>query len=177
MEILIFTLRVAFLVLIYVFIYIVLLYLIRDLRFATEPVRANRDALRRTGINVVNYEPGRAGAGTLRVEYAPEEYAMENNVYILSGSTRLGRGKENDVVLPDPFASNHHAVIHLRNGQYWLEDLGSRNGTYLNGLLLTRPAVLANGDQIKVGDVIFRFVRWDNEVEQNYRMRPGAAEE
>ncbi|MCG8403439.1 MAG: FHA domain-containing protein [Firmicutes bacterium] len=170
MDIILFALRTVFLVLIYVFIYIVFIHLLRDLRKTGEttpaaPVRNRRQPA-----------PRRGGAVMLKVESAPGEHGIEDNEYELSGDTRLGRGNENDVVLPDPFASNHHAAIHLRDGQYWLEDMGSRNGTLLNGMLLTKPAVLANSDQIKVGDVILRFVRWDNEMEHGHRVRPGEAE-
>ena len=180
MDIIIFVLRTIFLVLIYVFIYIIFIHLVRDLRdFGTQPA----------GEVAIAYNVGKPGASTafvrsdsdaavLTIEAAPDEYGMGGTMYeLLSGSTRLGRSAENDVVLPDRFASNSHAVIHLRGGQYWLEDLGSRNGTFLNSMPLTSPAVLANSDQIRIGDIIFRFVRWDNAVEQNHRTRTGQVEE
>ena len=170
MDIILFALRAVFLVLIYVFIYVVFIHLLRDLRNTGETAPAAPARNRR--------QPGhlRGGTAILKVESTSGEYGIEDSEYELSGDIRLGRGKENDVVLPDPFASNHHAAIHLRNGQYWLEDMGSRNGTLLNGMLLTKPAVLANSDQIKVGDVILRFVRWDNEMEHGHRVRAGEAE-
>lgn len=177
MEILIFVLRTVFLVLIYVFIFVVLVHLIRDLRVTGEPLRAGDMVAGNVATPPARPFSTQAGnAGVLAVYSAPAEYGIEGAVYELPAETRLGRGKENHVVLPGRYASNHHAVIHLRNGQYWLEDLGSRNGTYLNGLPLDKQAVLAHGDQIRIGDIIFRFVRWDNAVEHDLRMRPGSLE-
>lgn len=179
MDIIIFVMRTIFLVLIYVFIYVIFIHLIRDLRdFGTQPV----------GETAIAYNAGKPGvskafvrsssdSAVLSVEAAPDEYGMDGTMFELPGNTRLGRGAENDVVLPDRFASNSHAVIHLRNGQYWLEDLGSRNGTFLNSMPLNSPAVLANSDLIRIGDITFRFVRWDNAVEQDYRTRTGSIEE
>ncbi len=163
MDLAVFVLRIIFLVLIYVFVYVVLVHLIRDLR---DP---GTTAVQTAGMPGSSPAFPRGGNfPVLKVEVAPDEYGLAGMSYALTGETRLGRGAENDVVLPDRFASNNHAVINLRQGQYWIEDLDSRNGTFLNDTPLTRPAVLANNDQIKVGDIIFRFVRWENAVEQDH---------
>ncbi len=164
MEIFLFVLRTMFLVLVYAFIFILLSYLLKDLRGTVPraPVR-QPDALRNK-------------AGVLRVVSAPSACGLVGKEFPLAGELKLGRGPENEVVIPDRFASNRHARLYCRNGQYWLEDLGSKNGTFLNGLLLEGPAVLANGDHIKIGNVIFRFMRWDYEVESGHRVRTGAPE-
>lgn len=93
----------------------------------------------------------------------------EGEVFYLGERLTMGRGEQNDLVLPDPFSSSEHAEIFFRNGQYWIRDLGSRNGTYLNGVRLTRPTVLADGDSLRVGSVTFRFVRWAYELEPGQR--------
>ncbi|TEB10569.1 FHA domain-containing protein [Pelotomaculum propionicicum] len=72
----------------------------------------------------------------------------------------IGRGSVSDVVIKDSFTSTRHARVFVKDGQYWLEDLGSTNGTYLNGVQLKKPVVLADGDGIKVGGVTFQFARW-----------------
>lgn len=164
MDLAVFVLRTIFLVLIYVFIYIVLIHLIRDLRDAGTPAVQMDGKQGASGA----FARGDGDFPVLKVETAPDEYGLAGMIYELKGAARLGRGAENDVVLPDRFASNNHAVINLRHGQYWIEDLDSRNGTFLNNMPLTRPAVLANSDQIRIGDIIFRFVRWDNAVEQDH---------
>jgi len=74
-------------------------------------------------------------------------------------STLLGRGKDNDIMLADPAAGRQHARIRETNGHFTLYDLGSSNGTFLNGKKLRAPQVLQNGDLISLGDTNLKFVR------------------
>ncbi len=69
----------------------------------------------------------------------------------------LGRDPENTIVLRDAFASARHARLSRENGVWWLEDLGSQNGTMLNELLLSKPTPLADGDIIGIGQSRFRL--------------------
>jgi len=78
--------------------------------------------------------------------------------------TLIGRGNRNDIIISGSFASVRHARIYFEDGQYWLEDLKSTNGTLLNETRVNQPIVLANGDKIRIGGVIFQFVRWGYEV-------------
>jgi pSer/pThr/pTyr-binding forkhead associated (FHA) protein len=71
--------------------------------------------------------------------------------------TFLGRDADNTIVLNDPSASGRHACISRENGVWWLEDLGSRNGTRLNELPLSKPTPLADHDLIGIGDFQFRL--------------------
>jgi hypothetical protein len=68
----------------------------------------------------------------------------------------FGRGDENDVVLATPSASRVHAELRLQGGGYVLMDRGSSNGTWVNGVRVTER-VLQPGDQISIGDEVFRF--------------------
>ena len=65
--------------------------------------------------------------------------------------TSIGRAASNNIVLPDGYASAEHALITRRQGQWWLEDQGSRNGTLLNEMVLEGTAVISAGDVIAVG--------------------------
>lgn len=67
--------------------------------------------------------------------------------------TSLGRDLANTIVLPDSGASAEHALISMREGHWWLEDLGSTNGTFLNGARIDQPTIIAPGDVIRVGHV------------------------
>jgi hypothetical protein len=67
--------------------------------------------------------------------------------------TSLGRAPTNTAPLPDETASLEHALLHLRDGHWWLEDLGSRNGTRLNETPIVQPAPVVPGDVIGVGRV------------------------
>ena len=71
---------------------------------------------------------------------------------------KIGRISENDLVLHDPGVSRRHARIVVRADIYFVEDLGSSNGTALNGTLLSGEQQLRDGDRITVGPVEFTFI-------------------
>ena len=76
---------------------------------------------------------------------------------------RIGRGPSNQVIIPDDtFTSRNHAWITFEDGEFWLEDLGSTNGTLLNGHPVVKRQVLSSGDKIRVGHTELTF-----EVEKN----------
>jgi hypothetical protein len=77
--------------------------------------------------------------------------------HALIAHNRIGRAADNSVVLHDETASAHHARLSFQDGQWWLEDLGSRNGTAVNGIPLEGPLVVTYGDQIAFGRVEFRM--------------------
>ena len=79
--------------------------------------------------------------------------------FAFSEQITLGRGEDNDVVIPESFVSHHHAVLFKRGSQYVIEDLGSRNHTYVNDQLLTGKAYIKPGDLIRIGLVTMRFER------------------
>jgi hypothetical protein len=95
--------------------------------------------------------------GRLTVIDGGESELLPGHSYPLSVVTGLGRALSNTVVIEDSFASSEHALLSLRNGRWWLEDLGSRNGTRLNGDQLSAPAIVATGDEIGIGAVRFRI--------------------
>ena len=72
----------------------------------------------------------------------------------LEGSTTLGRGVECELRLDDTYASQQHARIFDRGGSWYVEDLGSTNGTFVNEQKLVAPAMLTPGDKIRVGTTI-----------------------
>ena len=75
----------------------------------------------------------------------------------LSATCSIGRQADNDLVLDSPALSRRHALLVPDGDTYALNDLHSRNGTYLNGTAVTRPVRLRHGDEIKVGDAHIRF--------------------
>ena len=97
------------------------------------------------------------GAPRLRVGTAGGLQA--GSAYDLSEGALLGRGDEADIVLEDSFASTRHASLAPRGDVIVLEDLGSTNGTYLNGEPLRGPQPLHPGDTIRIGDSEFTFER------------------
>lgn len=83
-------------------------------------------------------------------------WVLTGERYPLLPLTSLGRSPTNTVPINDTFASSEHALVALRNGQWWLEDRQSRNGTTLNGVSITQPLVITNGDIIGIGSLNFR---------------------
>lgn len=73
------------------------------------------------------------------------------STYPLLRLTSIGRSGANTVMIDDHFASSEHALIALRDGQWWLEDRQSRNGTLLNSIPVTQPTIITDGDVIAVG--------------------------
>jgi pSer/pThr/pTyr-binding forkhead associated (FHA) protein len=76
--------------------------------------------------------------------------------YPLTEEIVLGRADSCAIGLPDDtFASQLHARVYRRETKMWVEDLGSTNGTHVNGARLTAPVQLAIGDRLQVGNTIF----------------------
>ena len=80
-----------------------------------------------------------------------QEHSLGNPV------TRMGRAVENEIVILDKRSSREHAVIRREGRKLILEDQGSTNGTYLNEERLLNPVQLRDGDQVRVGDIVFTF--------------------
>lgn len=76
------------------------------------------------------------------------------------GCFTIGRAQENDIILDNPSTSRYHARLEYENGHYFITDLGSRNGTRVNGELITIRK-LSCGDDVRIGRSIFRFVVGD----------------
>lgn len=75
----------------------------------------------------------------------------------LFGGLTIGRSEEADVRIVDRFASGIHCRVHNRGNAYFVEDLNSTNGTYLNDRDLHGEAPLSDLDEIRIGDTEIRF--------------------
>ena len=73
-----------------------------------------------------------------------------------TGAT-IGRSRQCDVVLNDPNVSRQHAEIRPRGGSWVLTDLGSTNGSSLNGRRIEGPEVIKPGDEVEVGTSVIKF--------------------
>jgi Flp pilus assembly CpaF family ATPase len=69
---------------------------------------------------------------------------------------RVGRVRDNDIVLPKGNVSKHHCRLLLQNGQLLVEDLGSTNGTYVNGRKIAEATSISTSDKVFVGDFAIR---------------------
>jgi len=131
-------LRILFLVMLYLFLFAVARVLLRDLRMASRgPIELGR-------LVVLDSPRGEPAVGT---------------TLPLDAVTSLGRDVNNTIVVDDPFASAEHAVLTFRGRAWYIEDLGSTNGTYVNGVPVAEVALLGFGDQVQIGEVRFRLDR------------------
>jgi hypothetical protein len=151
-------LKFSFLIVLYLFLLWIARSALKDLRRGSAPVDDPVDA---TGMHAAS--AGLAhGALTdvdprLRVERATG--LRSGDEYDLLDGATLGRGEAVDIRIEDPYASSRHARI-VRQGELLvLEDLGSTNGTYLNGEPLRGPQPLHPGDRIAIGDNEFSYVQ------------------
>ena len=75
----------------------------------------------------------------------------------LRGEVQLGREKSNAIVVADQKVSRHHASLIPIDDTFIINDQGSANGTYINGVLIAQPTRLKDEDRISVGDTTFLF--------------------
>ncbi len=79
-----------------------------------------------------------------------------DGVYSIEGKVRIGRSEESEIILVDPSVSRAHAVVEVRGGEPVVRDVGSTNGTYVNGRRV-RSRPLRDGDELLFGDTKMRF--------------------
>ncbi len=143
-------LKIAFIVLLYLFIWRIVRSASRDLRapqesFVLAPQQARQLAAARA-------EPAR-----LIVVQSPALPPGSEHV-LDARALSIGRGGQNDVPLDaDEFASARHARFEPRRDGVWVQDIGSTNGTYVNGSRLREPHRLRSGDVVRIGQTDLRF--------------------
>ena len=93
----------------------------------------------------------------------------ENVQHFSQPEIMIGRDTNCDLSMMDEALSAHHARLTHHHGQWWLEDLNSTNGTFLNREILTTPAVVITGDQFKCGNTLFD-IRVEEDVEVPFPM-------
>jgi hypothetical protein len=153
-EELLLILKIAFIVLLYLFIW-------RIVRTASKDLRVPQESF-----ILAPSQPGELGqlrdsgprdSGRLVVVRSPTLEAGEERT-LDSTPITLGRGPQNDIALGgDDYASAKHARVEPRRDGVWVEDIGSTNGTFLNGIKLTRARKLTPGDVVRVGETELRY--------------------
>jgi pSer/pThr/pTyr-binding forkhead associated (FHA) protein len=139
-------LKFCFLALLYLFLFRVVQVVVRELRApeADEAADGRRDRKTRKGVRLRILEP--------------QEH--EGELYQLGEEITVGRGGGCSIVLPDDhYVSTLHARVFRRGDEVLVEDLGSRNGTYLNGSPITSATRLRRGDRVQFGQTVAEVVR------------------
>jgi hypothetical protein len=140
-------LKIVFLVLLYLFIWRIVRSATRDLRLPQESFVLAPEGGGSAGL----------ATGRLVVMKSPALDAG-SDVVLNSAPLTVGRGEQNDVGLAaDDFASAEHARFEPRRDGVWVVDVGSTNGTYVNGSRIQRARKLASGDVVRIGQTDLRF--------------------
>lgn len=106
-----------------------------------------------------------AAGGTKIIERAPKHMAMlvdkknPDRKYDLKGTVNVGRAHENQLVLDHATISRHHAWIKPEGDEFLIFDVGSANGTFVNGEKVEEPRRLQSGDVVRFGDAEFIFTK------------------
>jgi FHA domain len=146
-------LKIGFLVLLYLFIWRIVRTASKDLRLPQESFILAPQEAAAAGLR----DRPAPSMGRLVVVKSPALDEEDEFVLDSSGIT-IGRSAQNDIALDeDEFASAAHARVEPRRDGVWLEDIGSTNGTFVNGARLSRPRKLVPGDLVRVGETDMRF--------------------
>jgi FHA domain len=145
-------LKIAFLVLLYLFIW-------RIVRTASRDLRLPQESFIMAPSGPGGVQSSRRGSLTGRLVVVKSVDLDEGEDFALNSSqVTIGRGLRNDIAISsDEYASARHARFEPRQDGVWVQDLGSTNGTFLNGARLEHPRLLTAGDIIRVGETDLRF--------------------
>ena len=141
-EILSWVIRYIFIILIYYFLFGIIRLIYLDIKSIN---RMNQRQYNNPYLKLINRKE--------RLDFYVQEF------YDLGDLTTIGRGKQNSIKLLDKYISSNHAKIVKDEEEYFLEDIGSVNGTYLNNEKIEDVVKLKNGDRIGIGQVDFLFVK------------------
>lgn len=111
-------------------------------------------AIMKTGIGMVKGQRTKQKGWSVAVEKGPKELRGVN--IDVHGPVIVGRSPGADIVIGTEYVSSRHCRFVLMGQNLFVEDLGSVNGTAVNGVYITEPTALKNGDKIIVGDVTMR---------------------
>ncbi len=148
-------LKLCLLALLYLFFFRVLRAVwteIKGPKIAVPARRARRDA--RQAAAPPKARRGRRSVDKLSVV---EPATQKGRTFALADELTVGRAAGCQVTLDDTFASQIHARVFSRDGQLFVEDLGSTNGTYLNRKKVQGPMVMKRGDKLQVGNTVMEL--------------------
>lgn len=114
-------------------------------------------AIMRTGIGLVRGQRKKEKTWNLSVERGPKE--LRGVSIVVRGPVTVGRSPNADIVIGAGYVSARHARFTLMGQNLFVEDLGSTNGTGVNGQRISAPTALRSGDVVNVGDVQIRVRR------------------
>lgn len=142
-------LRILFIFLLYFFLFQLMRTIARELRVV---------ALSTAGAGPLAVEDRGTSGARLVVEPGADVGYAAGTAFLLRNDALIGRHPGSSIVLADTYISGEHARLTFHDGRWWVADLGSTNGTFVNGARVERPTPLNDGDEIRFGRVPLRFV-------------------
>jgi FOG: FHA domain len=135
---------ILFIVILYIIIYYALKIMNKDIKGGNRKRGASKRGQKSYGIEV---------------ESAGDNPNLKQGTLIhIRDTVSIGRRDDNSIVLTDSFVSGHHAKLFIRNNNFYVEDLGSTNGTFINSSRIDGRVKLNVNDELKIGSVIFRVI-------------------
>jgi hypothetical protein len=160
-DLFILVLRIAFIFLLYFFIFLVVRTITRELNRPTRRPNYVQQAYPPESFVAPAAAPGvPAGSPTGRLvvtEVGNATSVRPGEIFQLGPIMPIGRLPGNALILDDDYVSSEHALLAWREGRWWLSDVASTNGTFLNGQPVTRPVQVNWGDLLGIGGVRLRL--------------------
>jgi pSer/pThr/pTyr-binding forkhead associated (FHA) protein len=138
-------LRIVFIALLYLFLYQIVRVSMRELVALSRSPSRTRAPTKRKSASLVLVEPA-------------ESALPVGTTFGLTGQTVVGRHPDCDLIIQEPYMSSEHAELTPMNGKWQIKDLGSTNGTYLNGHSVLHAEDIQPGDVIQFGRVKLEFL-------------------
>lgn len=135
--------KIGLMVLLYLFLFWVFRVVTKEVRDTTEPARATPDLALAHLPRLSIVEPRQFRGWTMPLRH----------------DLVIGRGEDCGLQLQDPHASTHHARVTARGDDFFIEDAGSTNGTYVNRHRIAEPTRIRRGDSVQVGQTVMEVAR------------------
>lgn len=137
--------RIVLKVLIIVVIYIIILWALRIMYKDIKGGNRRKKVTKKLGLEVIHIGDNRSN---LKI----------GSVIPIHAKLTIGRKEDNLLILHDQYVSGHHAVIFVKNNEYFIKDLNSTNGTELNGERIDKILSLKLDDEISIGEYVFKVI-------------------
>jgi pSer/pThr/pTyr-binding forkhead associated (FHA) protein len=171
-ELALFLVRAAFVVILWIFVFTLISVVRSDLfgqKIVRKVVKQHSPQVLSTPIAPQAALRAATQPASAVVQPAKETKAMPDRLLITAGDkagyqlkldrreVNIGRAANSDLVIDDEFASTHHARLVRMNDEWMVQDLGSTNGTFLDGVKVTTPMPLKLGSEVRIGKTAFEL--------------------
>jgi len=155
-ELTLFLIRVAYLAILWIFV-LSAISVIRSDMFGARVPEAARGAARRSSKQPKQTQPPKRRRGAPTHVLVTEGANSGERAELEQAPILIGRGNDAAIRLDDDYVSTRHARIAASGDQWFVEDLGSTNGTYIGSVRITQPTTITLGTQVRIGKTILEL--------------------